>query len=181
MALDKKNTYKELNLKYTICFCVKSDEVLMVFRKKEPNKDLWNGLGGKIERNETPSESVKREMLEEAGIDLNQALDFYCAGIVTWKPNLAEDLTLGMYSYIAVMPNDLNLASEYKMTEEGKLEWKKTEWVCDKKNLAVVNNIPYFLPPMLEKVSPSDYHFEFENELTKHFSRHELPDNIHII
>jgi 8-oxo-dGTP diphosphatase len=180
MTLNKKNIYKELNLKYTICFCIKGDEVLMVFRKNEPNKDLWNGLGGKIEKDETPDESVKREILEEAGIDLNKSLDFYRPGIVTWKPDLTKDLVLGMYAYIAVMPKDLEIASNYKVTEEGELEWKKISWVCNKKNFSVVNNIPYFLPPMLEKKIPTDYYFEFENSLTKHFNVHELPDNVSI-
>lgn len=44
-------------MNYTLCFLLNESEVLMLFRAKEPNKGKWNGVGGKIEFNETPKES----------------------------------------------------------------------------------------------------------------------------
>lgn len=48
-----------LPYKYTLCFCLCSDQVLMLYRKKAPNKNFWNGLGGKIEVGETPLTKMK--------------------------------------------------------------------------------------------------------------------------
>lgn len=59
----------EGELPYTICFCRCGDEVLMLLRNRPPNAGLWNGLGGKISPGETPLDCVRREVLEEAGID----------------------------------------------------------------------------------------------------------------
>ena len=56
--------------KYTICFIRKSDKILLLNRNKKPNMGMWNGVGGKIEDNETPYEGIIRETLEETGIDL---------------------------------------------------------------------------------------------------------------
>ena len=56
--------------KYTICFIRKGNKILLLNRNKKPNMGMWNGVGGKIEDNETPYEGIIRETLEETGIDL---------------------------------------------------------------------------------------------------------------
>lgn len=43
-------------------------KVLMLKRTKDPYKNLFNFLGGKIEAGETPLESAKRELEEESGL-----------------------------------------------------------------------------------------------------------------
>lgn len=62
-----------MRLPYTICFCLCGERVLMLYRNKPPNAQRWNGLGGHIESGETPLVCVRREILEEAEIDLRQA------------------------------------------------------------------------------------------------------------
>ncbi len=59
-----------LGLPYTICFCLRDDLVLMLYRSNPPTAGLWNSLGGKIETGETPLSSIHREVIEEATIDL---------------------------------------------------------------------------------------------------------------
>jgi len=59
-----------LGLPYTICFCLRDDLVLMLYRSNPPTAGLWDGLGGKIETGETPLSSIQREVIEEATIDL---------------------------------------------------------------------------------------------------------------
>ena len=56
--------------KYTICFIRKGNEILLLNRNKKPNMGMWNGVGGKIEENETPYKGIIRETLEETGIEL---------------------------------------------------------------------------------------------------------------
>jgi 8-oxo-dGTP pyrophosphatase MutT (NUDIX family) len=71
-------------LPYTICFCLCGDQVLMLSRTHPPNAGLWNGLGGKLEADETPVENIYREVMEEAALDLHQAQQVRFAGLVTW-------------------------------------------------------------------------------------------------
>jgi 8-oxo-dGTP diphosphatase len=59
-----------LGLPYTICFCLRDDLVLMLYRSNPPNAGLWNGLRGKIETGETSWSTIHREVIEEATIDL---------------------------------------------------------------------------------------------------------------
>lgn len=43
-------------------------KVLMLKRTKDPYKNLYNFLGGKIEKGESPLESAQRELEEESGL-----------------------------------------------------------------------------------------------------------------
>jgi 8-oxo-dGTP diphosphatase len=55
----------------TLCYIQDQDKTLMLHRIKKLNdvhKNKWNGLGGKFENRETPYECVKREVLEESGL-----------------------------------------------------------------------------------------------------------------
>lgn len=146
-------------LPYTICFCLCDDQVLMLYRSKPPNAGLWNGLGGKIELGETPLSNIHREIMEEAAIDLHQAQEVRFTGLVTWP--LSKDLTesrLGMYAYVARLAPDYSIGED-RFISEGLLSWKALDWVCDRNNPDVVNNIPHFLPPMLTTQEPQEYHF----------------------
>jgi 8-oxo-dGTP diphosphatase len=145
-------------LRYTICFCRCGDRILMLYRSRAPNRQRWNGLGGSIEPGETPLACVRREILEEAEIDLGMAQHLYYAGIVTW--NVGSDLprpTGGMYAFIADLPPDWLVWKGERDTPEGTLCWKSVAWVCDPGNCAVVSNIPRFLPRMFCKETPQEY------------------------
>ncbi|WP_237522584.1 NUDIX domain-containing protein, partial [Bacillus cereus] len=52
--------------KHTLCFIKRNEEILMLNRKYDPVKGLWNGVGGKVEKGETPLENAIREIKEEA-------------------------------------------------------------------------------------------------------------------
>jgi 8-oxo-dGTP diphosphatase len=145
---------------YTLCFCIHNEDVLMMYRKHEPNKYLWNGIGGKIEPSETPEASIIREAREETGLNLYTAKQLYYAGIVTWK-NHTHRRNEGMYVFLADLPADFIYVVESE-NREGFFGWKPVEWVCDKNNKEVVENIPYFLPHMLTSVAPEHYHFVYK-------------------
>ena len=168
---------QEVLLRYTICFCCCGDMVLMLYRSNAPNRQRWNGLGGKLEPAETPLACVRREILEEASIDLQVAERLHYAGIVTW--NVGSDLlspTGGMYAFIAQMPPDWPIWEGERETEEGLLCWKPIEWVCDPGNLVVVSNIPHFLPLMLRKKSPQEYFCAYRGYELMHMVVRELPE-----
>lgn len=48
-------------------------DVLLIKRKNEPYKDCWALPGGYMEINETLDDAVKREVMEETGIDINRS------------------------------------------------------------------------------------------------------------
>ena len=62
-----------------------SDEVLLIRRNARPDDDHYgkvNGLGGKLEVDEGIVESLRRELREEAGVELTS---FALRGTVTWS------------------------------------------------------------------------------------------------
>jgi 8-oxo-dGTP diphosphatase len=149
---------KVVRLPYTICFCYRGDSVLVLLRARQPNQGRWNGLGGKFLPDETPRACVRREMLEEAGIDLHHSPDWRFGGVVTWAsgddPTSASQ---GMYVYVAELPSDIVSWPEERVTPEGMLAWKPLKWICKPGNAAVVSNIPHFLPVMLDRNDPCIY------------------------
>ena len=84
---------------YTVCYLLKDDKILMLYRNKKENdinKGKWIGVGGKIEEGEDPFQSVKRETLEETSLTLNK-VDL--RGIIIFVYN-------GKVEYIYVFTSD---------------------------------------------------------------------------
>jgi len=55
----------------TLCYVKDNEKTLMIHRVKKENdmhEGKWNGLGGKLEKGESPEECVVREVLEESGL-----------------------------------------------------------------------------------------------------------------
>lgn len=156
------------NIPYTICFCKAGERILMLHRNRPPNQGLWNGVGGKIQKNETVEESLRREVHEETGLDVHDAQDVHFAGVVSWTgardPN---NENRGMYAYIVEFP-DLVLSGP-RETDEGRLEWKPIPWILNHANTEVTENIPYFLPRMLCRLSPAEYRCVYDEGLLKEF------------
>jgi 8-oxo-dGTP pyrophosphatase MutT (NUDIX family) len=56
----------------TLCFVIRKGEVLLLLKSAGRfGGGLWNGLGGKLGNDETPLECVKREVLEESGLEID--------------------------------------------------------------------------------------------------------------
>lgn len=135
----------------------------MLYRTFPPNAQLWNGLGGKIEADETPLSSIQREMQEEAGIDLMDASSLFFAGVASWGL-VGQDPAKGMYVFIAHLSPQQAKQVDTLQTPEGLITWKSLTWACDPNNRAVVSNIPRFLPPILEARTPFEYFFAYKSE-----------------
>lgn len=130
----------------------------MLRRKHPPNEGKWNGLGGKIEAGEKALESIRREVMEEAGMDVSGSLRY--AGVVSW--NAGADPTSesrGMHVFVADVGSAFGGELE---TPEGTLAWKPLPWVCDAENESVVSNIPRFLPAILGSNSPMEFRCSYE-------------------
>ncbi len=96
-----------------ICILKHQDKFLLLERLKEPNKDLFTPLGGKIDPYETPLDAAKRETWEESGIKVD-SMDF--CGILTETSPIKYNWT----SYVYMAEIDYLEALE---CNEGTLKW----------------------------------------------------------
>ena len=100
----------------TICYIDNGREFLMLYRNKKPNDvhaGKWIGVGGKLERGETPQECAAREILEETGLKAKPVLK----GIITF-PEFTPDLDWYTYVFRA-----RHFEGQVIDCNEGTLEW----------------------------------------------------------
>lgn len=81
-----------------LCYLLRGDEVLFLYRNKkpnDPNAGKYIGVGGKIEAGETPDDAVLREVKEETGYTLTH---FTPRGVVYFQSDCWEDETMYVYT-----------------------------------------------------------------------------------
>lgn len=120
------------------------DRILLVKRNKKPYKNCWNGIGGKIEENESPIDAAIRECLEETGIVMD-------------NPKL---LVTYIYPETNTLNSNTNLNIIYDSVEEvnvpdnveGHYEWKPIDFVMDLYNpeIAGLSNLNQFVKEILD-------------------------------
>ncbi|MCU0443629.1 MAG: NUDIX domain-containing protein [Microscillaceae bacterium] len=126
----------------TLCILRHQDKFLLLKRLKEPNKDLFTPVGGKLDPFESPLQSAIRETFEETGIRVDSMR--FC-GILTETSPTQYNWT--GYVYVA----DIDY-TEPPACNEGTLEWiafedllsvptPKTDWyiykyILDQKTFA---------------------------------------------
>ncbi|MFK4289246.1 MULTISPECIES: NUDIX hydrolase [unclassified Bacillus (in: firmicutes)] len=145
--------------KYTICFIRKGDNILLLNRNKKPTMGMWNGVGGKIEDNETPYEGIIRETFEETGIELHSAT--YKGNVIFKVKDEPQDRE-GMYVFLADLRDEVHIGTPVS-TDEGILEWKSIDWILDGDNRGVVSNLQRYLPILLKEDNNLDHIFTYDN------------------
>ncbi len=131
-----------------LLFSKTNKKLLMVKRAKNPYKNMWNGIGGKIEENETEIEAAIRECREETNIDIcNPKIYIRYIYPKENKYNPGTDLTV-LYDFVDEV--------EVKENEEGIYEWKDIGFAMnfDSKEIAGFSNIAQFIKEIyhLEKI-----------------------------
>lgn len=79
----------------TLVFLVRKDELLLAHKKMGHGAGLWNGVGGKVEPNETIEQALVRECQEEIGVEPVQyqkvaVLTFYQLYKGEWAENICH-------------------------------------------------------------------------------------------
>ena len=127
-----------------VCYLKKDDCYLLLFRNKKKNDynmGKWIGVGGHLEKGETPDQAAIREIKEETGLDV---YSLSCAGEVLFINNDYEET---MYVYEIT-----DFSGELLDCNEGELRWipikdiyKYPMWEGDKAFLpSLMNHEPYF-------------------------------------
>ncbi|MDH5160598.1 NUDIX hydrolase [Heyndrickxia oleronia] len=131
--------------KYTVCFIKNNNDILMLNREKPPIMGVWNGVGGKIEKDESPDEGGLREVFEETGIIVD---NYFSKGTVSWKSSNGE--LDGIYVYLYEVSNNLKFETP-KKTREGILDWKSIDWLLDPDNFGIADKVSQYLPVLLKE------------------------------
>ncbi|MCH5586641.1 8-oxo-dGTP diphosphatase [Shimazuella sp. AN120528] len=143
-------------LPYTICIIKRADKILLINKDAKVWMGRWNGVGGKIKKEETPEECIIREVHEETGIQVAQ-VNF--KGIVTWPEE--ENTRGGMYLFFVELPPEYILETPIK-NREGILDWKEVSWILHSDNRGVVDTLPKYLPTVLRRVELFEYYSVFQ-------------------
>ncbi|WP_078596233.1 NUDIX hydrolase [Evansella clarkii] len=156
--------------KQTLCFIRRDDEILMLNRDYKPTLGLWNGVGGKMEENETPLECVIREVMEETNIDIN-GCEIIDKGIITWEVD--SSFTGGMYVFLVNVDEKFKYETPRKV-DEGILDWKKVSWLLEDKNFGVGEILPHTLPIILNNELKYNHFCVLENAKLTNYEVNEL-------
>jgi mutator protein MutT len=126
--------------KLTLLFLVRDNQILLAMKKRGFGKDRWNGVGGKLESNETLRDAVIRECKEEINVTPTKFKKM--AEIEFDQQHLGVKETLYVYAYIAS-----HWDGEPVETEEMAPKWFKISeipydemWADDKYWLPLILN-----------------------------------------
>lgn len=98
----------------TLCIIHQHPRVLLGMKKRGFGVGRWNGFGGKIEGQETIEEAARRELQEEAGIEVN---DLDNVGVIDFEfQNNPEILEVHVFRSTSFSGNPIE-------TEEMKPQW----------------------------------------------------------
>ena len=122
----------------TLIFMLDGDKVLLL--KGEPHKRLWanlyNGVGGHVERGEDVFSSATRELKEETGIVTDRLR--LCGSILI---DASEMVGIHLFVFKGIYSGDSLLASN-----EGSLEWIK---ISELSHYPLVEDLTIILPEIL--------------------------------
>ncbi len=147
----------------TLCYIRNKHQTLMLHRIKKENdihQDKWNGLGGKLIPGESPEECVKREVLEESGLNIENP---QLHGIITF-PKFD-----GVDDWIVFVYTASNFHGTLIDSDEGYLDWVDNDklfdlnlWEGDKIFMKWLNKKKIFSAKFIyEKGSLVDYDVVF--------------------
>lgn len=141
-------------LNSTLCYIEKDGKYLMLHRVKKENdlnRDMWIGVGGKMEEGESPLDCVIRETFEETGLALDEPK---YRGLVTFCFSDGEKALTEQMHLFTCEKFSGSLSGDCR---EGELEWVPKDrvlslpiWEGDKIFLELLNKEKRFFLLKLE-------------------------------
>ena len=126
-------------------------KILMLYRNVAGRGDYhegkWNGLGGKLELDESPLEAACRELREESGLALPVEC-FRSLGVLqfpNFKPHKSEDWMV--FVFTVEIKDSRNLKGLFQRCAEGELHWVVESEVME---LNLWAGDRFFIPHVLE-------------------------------
>lgn len=110
---------------FTICYIEHEGKTLMLHRikrKDDVHYGKWIGVGGKVEKGESPEECIIREVKEETGLTIENPK---LRGILTF-PNFVYDEDRLVFLYSAK-----DFKGEIRNCDEGDLYWVHNDKILD--------------------------------------------------
>ena len=106
-----------MTVKVTAAVIEKDGKILIAKRKKGGRlEDKWEFPGGKIEEGETPEDCLRRELLEEFGID-TRIKDFVCSNEHSYSYGSIELLAYKVE----------HISGDFKLIDHEEINWIKPE------------------------------------------------------
>lgn len=145
---------------------MKEGKILLAMKKRGFGEGKWNGVGGKLENNETIKQATLREAREEICIDSHER-HLHQVGSIKFYFNNNEDWDQHVHIFVLD-----NWTGEPTETEEMKPQWFSHHeipfddmWLDDK----------YWLPRVLEgKKIEGEFYFNKEGSVIEKFEIREI-------
>ncbi len=127
----------------TLIFLFQGEKILLL--KGSPQKRLWanlyNGVGGHVERGENIYNAAKRELLEETGIITD---NLWLCGVT--MIDASEQVGVGIFVFKGVLDLETTQETKTLVSKEGILEWIPAQEVH---RFPLVEDLPVLLPRII--------------------------------
>lgn len=125
--------------KYNCIVVFNEDKTKILFcrRKKEPFKDRYNFVGGKIENGENGMSAAYRELHEETGISMDQIQLFHFMDLTYYHQNYMLELYVGKLSVSLELIEEVNPLEWLPLTEN----FADSEKFAGDQNIAHIVNV----------------------------------------
>lgn len=163
--MTRPEPHQLLEPKYTLGFIKCKEKILFLNRQKAPWMGRWNGVGGKIDPFESPYDCIVRETHEETGLLLPQ---YEARGVIRWRRD-GVDLG-GAYLFSAEVSEEVMLSytTPKVFCHEGILDWKTLDWLLNKENTGVVDNVQIMLGTLFKATEKSVWTASYEGPTLMH-------------
>jgi 8-oxo-dGTP diphosphatase len=154
-----------------LIFVTRGDSILLI--KGSPQKPLWanlyNGIGGHVEKGEDILSAARREFFEETGLNL---LSPWLCALVTI--DTGKDTGIGMYVFRGEVSS-----KKPKASSEGSLEWIPLGEI---QYIPLVEDLPILIPQIIKMKRNSPplflhYNYDEHDTLIIHAEGRELSIN----